>query len=175
MKKSSRSSFLFGGTFAIICGVMEAHSQRLQVPHGNHMAEASPGRGAVMIQGVDNIGICAKDLKRAISFYEKLGFTKAYENDRGVTMVAGTAKLFVFQSRQPNPAPANRQFTLFDNPPGIDHISFAVEDVDRIYADARSKGVVFQSEPQDQDWGARVACLRDPDGNNLFLLKWLQK
>jgi catechol 2,3-dioxygenase-like lactoylglutathione lyase family enzyme len=128
-----------------------------------------------MIQGVDNIGICAKDLKRAISFYERLGFTKAYENDRGLTMVAGTAKLFVFQSRQPNPVPANRQFTLFDNPPGIDHISFAVEDVDRIYADARSKGVVFSSEPQDQDWGARVASLRDPDGNNLFVLKWLQK
>ena len=128
-----------------------------------------------MIQGVDNIGICGKDLKRAISFYEKLGFTKAYENNRGVTMVAGTAKLFVFQSRQSNPAPANRRFTLFDNPPGIDHISFVVEDVDRIYADARSKGVVFNSEPQDQDWGARVASLRDPDGNNLYLLRWLQK
>jgi len=128
-----------------------------------------------MIQGVDNIGICGKDLKRAISFYEKLGFTKGYENDRAVTMVAGKAKLFVFQSRQPNSAPANRQFTLFDNPPGIDHISFAVEDVDRIYADARSKGVVFNSEPQDQDWGARVASLRDPDGNNLYLLKWLRK
>jgi hypothetical protein len=126
MKKSSRSSFLFGGMFAIICVAMEAHSQRL-VPHGNAIAEASPGRGAVMIQGVDNIGICAKDLKRAISFYEKLGFTKGYENDRGVTMVAGTAKLFVFRSREPNPAPVNRQFTLFDNPPGIDHISFAVE------------------------------------------------
>jgi catechol 2,3-dioxygenase-like lactoylglutathione lyase family enzyme len=175
MKKSSRSSFLLGGMFAIICVAMEAHSQRLLVPHGKDIVETSPGRGAVMIQGVDNIGICAKELKRAISFYEKLGFTKAYENDRGVTMVAGTAKLFVFQSRQRNPAPANRQFTLFDNPPGIDHISFAVEDVDRIYADARSKSVVFNSEPQDQDWGARVASLRDLDGNNLFLLKWLRK
>ena len=116
MQKSSKSSFLFGGMVAIICVAMEAHSQRLLVPHGNDIAETSPRRGAVMIQGVDNIGICAKDLKRAISFYEKLGFTKAYENNRGATMVAGTAKLFVFQSQQPNPAPANRQFTLFDNP-----------------------------------------------------------
>jgi catechol 2,3-dioxygenase-like lactoylglutathione lyase family enzyme len=161
--------------FAIVCVAMEGHSQHLLVPHGNDIFETSHDRGAAMIQGVDNIGICAKDLKRAISFYEKLGFTKGYENDRGVTMVAGKAKLFVFQSRQPNSAPANRQFTLFDNPPGIDHISFAVEDVDRIYADARSKGVVFNSEPQDQDWGARVASLRDPDGNNLYLLKWLRK
>jgi catechol 2,3-dioxygenase-like lactoylglutathione lyase family enzyme len=39
-----------------------------------------------MIQGVDNIGICVSDLSRAVSFYEKLGFTKAYQNDRGVTI-----------------------------------------------------------------------------------------
>jgi len=71
-------------------------------------------------------------------------------------MVAGTVTLFVFEIRQANPAPANRTFTLFDNPSGIDHISFAVEDVDRLYNDAKSKGLVFASESQDHDWGARV-------------------
>jgi catechol 2,3-dioxygenase-like lactoylglutathione lyase family enzyme len=126
-----------------------------------------------MIQGIDNIGICVKDLERSVLFYQKLGFTKAFENDRGVTMVAGTTKLFIFQSRQLHPPEVNRQFTLFDNPPGIDHISFAVDEVDRIYADLQTNGVVFNSQPQDQDWGARVASLRDPDGNNLYLLKWL--
>ena len=55
-------------------------------------------KGMAMIHGIDNIGICAKDLKRVVSFYQKLGFAKAYENSRGVTMIAGTAKLFVFQS-----------------------------------------------------------------------------
>ena len=99
-----------------------------------------------MIQGVDNIGICVKDLNRSISFYQKLGFTKAYENDRGVTLVAGTAKLFVFQSRKPNPAVVNREFTLFNYPLGIDHVSFAVENVDRFYAAARAKGVVFNGD-----------------------------
>jgi len=127
-----------------------------------------------MIQAVDNIGICVKDLERAVSFYQKLGFTKAFENNRGVTMVTGTARLFVFQSRKPHRAAVNRQFTLFDNPPGIDHISFVVEDIDRVYSDLKVKGIVFNGEPQDQDWGARVVSLRDPDGNNLFLLKWLQ-
>jgi catechol 2,3-dioxygenase-like lactoylglutathione lyase family enzyme len=127
-----------------------------------------------MIQGVDNIGICVNDLERAVSFYQKLGFTKAFENNRGVTMVAGTAKLFLFQSRQPHPATVNRQFTLFDNSPGIDHISFVVEDVDRVCSDLKAKGVVFNGEPEDQDWGARVVSLRDSEGNNLYLLKWLQ-
>jgi len=69
----------------------------------------------------------------------------------------------------------NRKVTLFDDPPGIDHISLVVDDVDRIYAEAKSKGVVFSREPKDQDWGARVVGLCDPDGNNLYLLKWVRK
>ena len=128
-----------------------------------------------MIDGVDNIGICVADLKKSVEFYQALGFTKAYENERGVTMVAGTAKLFIFQTRKTNSAPVAREFTLFQNPPGIDHISFAVEDVDRLYADAKAKGIVFNSEPKDQTWGARMVSLRDPDGVNLYFLKWLKK
>jgi len=128
-----------------------------------------------MIDGVDNIGICVTDLKKSVEFYQALGFAKAYENERGVTMMAGTAKLFIFQTRKTNSGPVAREFTLFQNPPGIDHISFAVEDVDRLYAEAKAKGIVFNSEPKDQTWGARMVSLRDPDGINLYLLKWLKK
>jgi catechol 2,3-dioxygenase-like lactoylglutathione lyase family enzyme len=128
-----------------------------------------------MINGVDNIGICVTDLKKSVEFYQTLGFTKAYENERGVTMMAGTSKLFIFQTRKTNSAPVAREFTLFQNAPGIDHISFAVENVDQLYADAKAKGIVFNSEPKDQAWGARMVSLRDPDGVNLYLLKWLKK
>ena len=69
----------------------------------------------------------------------------------------------------------SRQQRLTADPETRAHVSTPTGDVDRIYADARSKGVVFNSEPQDQDWGARVANPRDPDGNNLYLLKWLRK
>src|SRR5499426_687422 len=128
-----------------------------------------------MIKGVDNIGICVGDLKRSVAFYQELGFSRAHENDRGVTMVAGTAKLFIFQTRRGNPAAVERDFTLFQNPPGIDHISFEVQDVDRVYAEAKAKGVAFNNEPEDQSWGARMVSLCDPDGNNLYFLKWFQK
>jgi catechol 2,3-dioxygenase-like lactoylglutathione lyase family enzyme len=158
------------GYFAV-----DAKAQQLTDALQEGMKEATKQRDTAMIKGVDNVGICAVNLKRSVEFYEKLGFTKAYENNRGATMVAGTSKLFVFQTRQSDPAPVGREFTLFQNPPGIDHISFAVEDVDRIYADAKAKGVVFNGEPQDEPWGARVVSLRDPDGNNLYLLKWLRK
>jgi methylmalonyl-CoA/ethylmalonyl-CoA epimerase len=165
--------YFFCCLLAVLCFNPHVYSQQLTaaVPVGT----AAGSNQTNMIKGVDNIGICVADLRQAVRFYQNLGFTKAYENDRGVTMVAGTAKLFIFQTRQSNPAPVKRDFTLFQNPLGIDHISFEVEDVDGVYAEAKTKGLVFSSEPADQTWGARMVSLRDPDGNNLYLLKWLKK
>ena len=44
-----------------------------------------------MIQGLDNIGICTTDVARSVAFYQKLGFSEAYRNDRGVIMIAASA------------------------------------------------------------------------------------
>src|SRR5262245_24857091 len=166
--------------FYFLCGLVAVVSFS---PHTFSQGSAGAGQAATgarsnhtsMIKGVDNIGLCVTDLRRAVRFYQDLGFSKAYENDRGVTMIAGTAKLFIFQTRRSNPAPVERDFTLFQNPLGIDHISFDVEDVDHVYAEGKAKGLVFNGEPADQSWGARMVSLRDPDGNNLYLLKWLKK
>src|SRR5262249_11730801 len=92
-------------------------------------------------------------------------------NDRGVLMAAGTVQLCVFQVRRPDPAPVGRELGLFGNPPGIDHISFAVTDVDALYAKLCKAGVVLAGPPEDQSWGARMVGLKDPDGNNLYLLQ----
>jgi hypothetical protein len=96
-----------------------------------------------MMQGIDNIGICTSDLARSVAFYQELGLTEAYRNDRGVMMGAGTGQLFLFQTRRPDPAPVGRELGLFDNPLGIDHISFAVTDVDALYAKLSKAGVAF--------------------------------
>ena len=53
-----------------------------------------------MIQGIDNIGICATDVARAVAFYQRLGFLEAYRSDRGVLMAVGDAHLFIFATRQ---------------------------------------------------------------------------
>ena len=126
-----------------------------------------------MIQGVDNIGICTTDVARSVAFYQRLGFSEAYRNDRGVLVAAGAAHLFIFATQQSNPPPVGRDLGLFGNPPGIDHISFAVADVDAMYATLRAAGVVLGGPPEDQSWGARMVGLKDPDGNNLYLLQKL--
>ena len=126
-----------------------------------------------MVQRIDNIGICMTDLTRSVTFYERLGFSEAYRNDRGVMMAAGPVQLFLFQVRRPDPAPVSRELGLFDNPPDIDHISFAVADVDALYVKLCNAGVVFAGPPEDQSWSARMVGLKDPDGNNLYLLQRL--
>ena len=127
-----------------------------------------------MFEGIDNIGLCVTDLTRAVAFYEKLGFSKAYESDPGCTLIGNNTKLYVFQRRQANLRQAERKMSLFDNPPGIDHISFLVANVDQTYAELQAEGIVFTGKPADQDWGARVVSLNYPDGNNLFFLEWLK-
>jgi catechol 2,3-dioxygenase-like lactoylglutathione lyase family enzyme len=126
-----------------------------------------------MVRGIDNIGICATDLPKSVAFYEILGFSEAYQNDRGVMMAAGTVQLFLFAAQRSDAIPAGRELGLFGNPPGIDHISFAVGDVDALYSELHNAGVVFGGAPQDQPWGARMVGLKDPDGNNLYLLQRL--
>src|SRR5215472_15839227 len=103
-----------------------------------------------MVRGIDNIGICVTDLPRSVAFYETLGFSEAYRNDRGVMMAAGTVQLFVFATRRPDAPLVGRELGLFGNPPGIDLISLAVGDVDGLYARLRQAGVVFGGQPEDQ-------------------------
>jgi len=124
-----------------------------------------------MMRGIDNIGICVTDLPRSVAFYETMGFSEAYRNDRGVMMAAGTVQLFLFAARQRDAIPVGSELGLLGNPPGIDHISFAVSDVDALYSKLGKAGVVFEGPPADQSWGARMVGLKDPDGNNLYLLQ----
>jgi lactoylglutathione lyase len=47
---------------------------------------------------------------------------------------------------------------------------FRVDDVDKTYTELKSKGVVFVTEPHDQEvWSLRVAHFRDPEGNLIEL------
>jgi catechol 2,3-dioxygenase-like lactoylglutathione lyase family enzyme len=129
-----------------------------------------------MVKGIDNVGIAVTNLARSLAFYEKLGFTKSYDYEadvQGCSINAGSAVLFLFQTKQVNPQAVKRDPSLAQNPPGLDHISFVVEDVDAIYNDLKAKGIEFNGEPADQDWGARLVGLKDPDGNNLYFLKYL--
>jgi lactoylglutathione lyase len=126
-----------------------------------------------MILGIDNVGVAVRDRERSMAFYQNLGFRKTFQNERGSTMTAGSTKLFLFPAADRG-VPL-RKITLEANPPGIDHLSFLVDDVDRTNTELTARGVSFLASPADQSWGARTAVLRDPDGNNRYLLTWRHK
>jgi methylmalonyl-CoA/ethylmalonyl-CoA epimerase len=124
-----------------------------------------------MIRGVDNIGLCTADPEKLAAFYELIGFSEAYRNDRGIMLGAGTAQLFLFRTLRSDAPPVDRELGLFGNPPGIDHVSFTVADVDALYTKLLDTGLALSGPPEDQRWGARMLGLKDPDGNNLYLMQ----
>jgi len=127
-----------------------------------------------VIQSINNIGIAVRDLARSIAFYEKLGFQVQDRDEEtpAASLQAGHAWLYIFQTSSRELA-ASRAPELVQNPPGIDHISFDVPDVDEFY-DRLKDELTFEGEPADQTWGARAVSLLDPDGNRLYFLSPLK-
>jgi predicted enzyme related to lactoylglutathione lyase len=83
---------------------------------------------------------------------------------------SGGAKLYVFQTSGPGGTPRSEEYTI--NPTGLDHLSFAVDDVDTTHRELSGRGVEFFMDPVDAEWGARVCGCHDPDGTPVYFLKW---
>ena len=107
-----------------------------------------------MIKRIDNVGIAVRNLAGSIAFYERIGFAQGdmYDEEglHGCLMSAEAAALFLFQSQHAEGEPVIRDLALQDNPPGHDHVSFFVENVDQAYSDLAAQGIVFEGEPADQ-------------------------
>ena len=48
-------------------------------------------------------------------------------------------------------------------------LAFTIGDVDRAHERLLAMGVVILEPPTTRPWGARNLCLRDPDGNRVYL------
>jgi catechol 2,3-dioxygenase-like lactoylglutathione lyase family enzyme len=126
-----------------------------------------------MIQSINNVGVAVADIERAVEFYAKLGFEVTSRDETPAASVqAGAVVLYLFQTGSNEPA-AERRPDLTGNPPGIDHLSFDVEDVDVLYHQLKGE-VRFEGHPENQTWGYRAVSLCDPDGNRLYFLSALK-
>ncbi|MQA81839.1 MAG: VOC family protein [Streptosporangiales bacterium] len=129
------------------------------------------------ITRIDNVGVAVRDVNATARFFkDRLGLNvELYvESEPPSAMVhVGDQYLYVFQTT--NGADGDRRSSeLVDNPRGLDHVSFTVEDVDATYAELRDRGVQFEGEPATvQEWRMRMVAFRDPDGNSLFLVQSL--
>lgn len=125
-----------------------------------------------MLNGIDNIGLAVLNLPASLKFYEALGFKKTWENEKSCMVSLGPVVLFLFETNNRKPAKIERQAPdLFNNPVGVDYVAFAVDNVDSYYDALTAKNITFALNPADQEWGARMAAVKDPDGNVLYFIQ----
>ena len=101
-------------------------------------------------------------LGRARSFYvERLGFEERYRfpADGRVTFVVVGLGPFDLGLSEANEA----------GPPGRVALWLYTDDVDREIDALREAGVHVAREPEDMEWGERMASVLDPDGNEVFI------
>jgi glyoxylase I family protein len=116
-----------------------------------------------MIVGIDHIELIVRDVKEFVEFYKKLGFevltwTEHHGGSAEVQLPGGVGPIFEIHT------------VIGEENPGINHISFKVQDIDATYADLVSKGITFQKAVHaSRSTGRKNALLRDPDGWRLQL------
>jgi lactoylglutathione lyase len=102
------------------------------------------------------------DLARAFAFYrERLGFEETYRfPEQG-------SPTFVVVSL----GPFSLGLVAADEvaPPGRVALWLYSDDVDAEIEPLRAAGVDVLKEPEDTEWGERVASVLDPDGNEVFI------
>ncbi len=108
---------------------------------------------------LNQITIPSLNVARAVTFYQQLGLIQIVDSaPRYVRFVCpdggSTFSIHHVETLSPNPDLV---------------IYFECEKLDDVVADLKKKGVVFDSDPQDQSWLWREAYLRDPDGNVICL------
>lgn len=117
----------------------------------------------------------SSDVRASCRFYERLGFVTGFQDDPAEPKYAGVVRDGVeihlqWQSKD--------QFShSLDRPT----YRFLVRDVDALYADFQSRGVITEKTtgqgpwrtPGKTPWGTREFHLQDPDGNGLHFYRAL--
>jgi catechol 2,3-dioxygenase-like lactoylglutathione lyase family enzyme len=118
----------------------------------------SNDRAALARTRLSHLFLLVSDLERARRFYvDDLGLDVLME--AGGYLRVGDRDGFFLGIEEGSPAGPDD---------GIELV-IEVDDVDRRYAELSGRGVDFEGPPEEQEWGARHAWLRDPDGRRLSI------
>lgn len=119
-----------------------------------------------MIKHINFVSVPCADQKRALEFYTKrLGFTVFTDQPFG----DGGQRWIELKI-----ANAQTKLVLFTSDDYKDMIgkhasfTFAVDDLDRTYAELRDQGVEFVTPPKKEPWGA-YAIFLDSEGNKILI------
>ena len=109
------------------------------------------------IRSISAVTLSTADMRRAVQFYETLGFRLRYGGGQSsfTSLAAGSNYLnLTAQSSDPKRS-------------GWGRIIFYVSDVDAFYQHAIIHGLRPEAPPRDATWGERYFHISDPDGHEL--------
>ena len=99
------------------------------------------------------------DLPRLVAFYvAHLGFEEVYRFGEAYVSLTGPLKVGITAVSELEPL-------------GRASLWLYCDDVDAEVDALRNAGVEVAREPEDMEWGERVALVRDPDGNEIFMAR----
>lgn len=115
-----------------------------------------------MFQQVDYIMVIVSDMKRSVEFYrDTLGIPLKFESPEWTEFQTGATTLALHGGGTPK-ARGEEKSEKFA---GTCSIGFSVSDLETVFHNLKSKGVVFVMPPtQREGEGIRLAVALDPDG-----------
>lgn len=123
---------------------------------------------AVNASGIATVFIEPTDLEASRRFYGTLlGFPEVFnDGDHVVVFDLGGGTQMVLHTNHGDP---------YEKPGEGITLYLSVADVDAAVEELRKAGVTIASEPQDEPFGIRDACVLDPTGFRLFLSQPLEQ
>lgn len=118
-----------------------------------------------------NAGIITQKIQETKTFYTKtLGFGVTFENEFYLLLhtPGKEAELSFLLPNHPSQEP------LFQKPfngQGM-YLTIEVDDVDKIYAELKQKGIKIQIDIRDEPWGDRHFAITDPNGIGIDIVKY---
>jgi uncharacterized glyoxalase superfamily protein PhnB len=119
----------------------------------------------VTIEAISAITLATHDMRRAVAFYEALGFRRLYGGPEAdfTSLAAGSGYLNLIAQ------PAERRWSWWGR------AIFYVEDVDKTHSTALAAGLAPSTAPADAPWGERYFHITDPDGHELSFARPLRR
>ncbi len=123
-----------------------------------------------MLKRLDNIGVAVRNARTSLQFYiDKLGFEGKVTDGEGSARL-GDMSLYIFESKSAAAGDA-RTDDYYNNPRGIDHLSFEVEDIEAAGPELEGRGIVFLSGVVGAPGEFRYRGFHDPDGNMIYIIQ----
>jgi catechol 2,3-dioxygenase-like lactoylglutathione lyase family enzyme len=137
------------------------------------------------VLAIDHFSFTVGEIERSAAFYQRFGFepVKRYisagpevdegaDTERGdmdiqwLSHPAGGAglELIRYLNYPADPAPHNSNV-------GAAHVCLSIDDVYGAHAELVADGIVFLSDPHEDEFGVRWVYCRDPDGNAVELVQ----